>query len=654
MNDLSGQSLGRYHLIEKLGEGGMAVVYKAFDTRLECEVAVKLIRTDQLAPAAMDNALARFEREAKAVAQLTHANIVKVTDYGEYEGSPYLVMEYLAGGTLKRLMGQPVPYDRAAQLLLPIAKALQYAHDHHVIHRDVKPSNILITESGEPMLTDFGIAKILDLQEGQTLTGTGVGVGTPEYMAPEQWMGKITPAVDVYSLGVVFYELVTGKKPYSADTPAAVLLKSVSDPLPTPSLIVSGLTAEVDRMVFKALSKDPANRYQNMNQFAIALNNLGLSGEGRYTASPSNSFLSDENIDSQTTRDELETMEEASFSHKSVLPPSLPADPAIVSPTKKQKTWQILTFILAGVVILILGIGALNGWFFHSLSTSSTPAVAEVVIPTLSAPSAESPAQNLPTATSQLNEANISSLVIGSTQVSSTDEMTMVYVPAGDFVMGSPTNQGSDDEHPQHTIYLDAFWVDQTEITNGMYARCVSAGVCAPPQDLSSSTRESYYNNGSYNNYPVIHVSWSQANAYCQWAGRELPTEAQWEKAARGTDGWIYSWGNTFPTCSKANFAGCVGDTQPVMSYPDSVNLYGAYDMLGNVWEWVADYYRADYYAISSQENPIGPTTGTKRSLRGGSWYTYANYLTVSNRLGDDPTSVDSDYGFRCVMNPQN
>ena len=205
MNDLSGQSIGRYHIIEPLGEGGMAVVYKAYDTRLECEVAVKFIRTDQLAPAVLERTLKRFEREAKSVAQLTHPNIVKVTDYGEYEGVPYLVMAYYPDGTLKERMSGPVGYGEAARLLVPIARGLEYAHGRNVVHRDVKPSNILMTESGEPMLTDFGIAKILDLKDGQTLTVAGMGVGTPEYMAPEQGIGSdVDGRADIYALGVVF------------------------------------------------------------------------------------------------------------------------------------------------------------------------------------------------------------------------------------------------------------------------------------------------------------------------------------------------------------------------------------------------------------------------------------------------------------------
>ena len=275
MNNLIGQSIGRYHILEQLGEGGMAVVYKAYDTHLECEVAVKVLRTDNLAPIVFENALKRFTHESKILAKLTHPNIIKVIDFGEFQNIPYLVMTYIPGGTLKQIMGKPVPYSEAAKILIPIADALQYAHDHQAIHRDVKPSNILISESGNPLLTDFGIAKILDLEAGQTITATGVGIGTPEYMAPEQGLGHhVDNRVDIYSLGVVFYELVTGHKPYTADTPMAVILKQSTEPLIKPSYFVKNIPKLVEEVLFKALNKNPDYRYKSMLEFENALKRI--------------------------------------------------------------------------------------------------------------------------------------------------------------------------------------------------------------------------------------------------------------------------------------------------------------------------------------------------------------------------------------------
>jgi len=274
LENLIGKSLGRYHILEQLGEGGMATVYKAYDTNLDREVAIKIIRREAFPPEQSDQLLKRFDREAKALAKLVHPNIVAVIDYGSQDNNPYLVMVYMPGGTLKQKLGKPIPWPEAVHLLLPVAHALQFAHAQKIIHRDVKPSNILLTVSGDPMLTDFGIAKILEAGEVTQLTATGVGVGTPDYMAPEQWTGTVGPQTDIYSLGVVLYQMVTGRLPFIADTPAAVLIKHARDPLPRPKSFVPDLPDSVEQVLIKALAKEPENRFRDMETFANALYEL--------------------------------------------------------------------------------------------------------------------------------------------------------------------------------------------------------------------------------------------------------------------------------------------------------------------------------------------------------------------------------------------
>jgi tRNA A-37 threonylcarbamoyl transferase component Bud32 len=273
MSGIIGQSLGRYHVLEQLGQGGMATVYKAFDTRLERIVVAKVI----LQQTRLDEKfIKRFEIEAKTLAHLSHPNIVKVLDYGDQDGLPYLVMEYIPGGTLKTKLGQPMDWCEAAQLLAPIARALGHAHSVNIVHRDVKPANILLTEAGVPMLTDFGIAKLLEPGQNQELTGTGMSVGTPAYMSPEQGLGMpVDHRADIYALGVVFFELVTGRAPFIADTPMAVLLKHVHDPLPRPKSVAPFLPDEVETVLVKAMSKRPEDRYQTMQEFATVLERLG-------------------------------------------------------------------------------------------------------------------------------------------------------------------------------------------------------------------------------------------------------------------------------------------------------------------------------------------------------------------------------------------
>lgn len=343
MAGLSGQYWGRYHILERLGEGGMAVVFKAFDTKLERVVAVKAIRRDAFPPESLDEILKRFEREAKSLARLAHSNIVKVYDYGEHEGTPFLVMEYLPGGNLKKLLGEPIAWKDALRYLLPIARGLAYAHQHGILHRDIKPANILITETGEPMLTDFGIAKIFEGEQKPALTLSGMIVGTPEYMAPEQWTGHANRQSDMYSLGVVLYELVTGRKPYVADTPGAVLLKQASEPLPRPSEIVGYLPEDVERILIKTLAKDPSDRYENMDALVSAMENI-LGASGNFTEPGNVSMGSEKPAASAASK-----------------PTGLPSEVPVKSGRRAQR------FLVAGAITLICVCLAALGIYFACL-----------------------------------------------------------------------------------------------------------------------------------------------------------------------------------------------------------------------------------------------------------------------------------------------
>ncbi len=264
MDGMIGKSLGKYQIIEPLGEGGMATVYKAFDPSLERYVAIKIIRAVNQIDS---DFLIRFQREARALAKLDHPYILKVLDYGEENGIPYLVMPFVSHGTLKQYTRTRLSYEKAIEIIIPIAEALSYAHKRKIIHRDIKPANILFGESGEPILSDFGIAKMLDAGEQTQLTGTGFGIGTPAYMAPEQWNGAADDRTDIYALGIVLYELITGRCPFQADTPAAILIKQVQDPLPRPRIFISDLPESVEALLFKALAKDPILRFQSMQEF---------------------------------------------------------------------------------------------------------------------------------------------------------------------------------------------------------------------------------------------------------------------------------------------------------------------------------------------------------------------------------------------------
>jgi eukaryotic-like serine/threonine-protein kinase len=231
-----------------------------------------------------------------------------------------------------------------------------------------------------------------------------------------------------------------------------------------------------------------------------------------------------------------------------------------------------------------------------------------------------------------------------STRVSDVDGMILLFVPAGEFLMGSSDadSEAAPDEKPQHSVYLDAFWIDQTEVTNAMYAQCVEAGGCSLPVVPGEKFEEQPHQ-------PVQGVAWTQAVDYCQWAGRRLPTEAEWEKAARGTDGRLFPWGNTSPSAELANFNFQLEGLRDAGSLPAGASPYGALDMAGNVWEWNADRYDEEYYAESPRENPSGPESGTTRVVRGGAWNTVSRAIRVTNRHWAFP-GRDDFMGFRCAL----
>lgn len=254
----------------------------------------------------------------------------------------------------------------------------------------------------------------------------------------------------------------------------------------------------------------------------------------------------------------------------------------------------------------------------------------------------------------------------GEERVSPADGMIQVYIPEGTFRRGGLDPDAQKNEKPDHNVTIKGFWMDKLEVTNGMYARCVQAGACEPPQNFKSQTRASYYNNPEFDDFPVVYVTWLQADTYCKWAGRRLPTEAEWERAARGDDFRTYPWGDDRPDSSRGNFNYFVGDTSRVGSFPAGASPFGILDMAGNVTEWVADFYDADYYSKGVSVNPPGPVARSNyfvRVIRGGNFQDVFKDIRLAKRSslrGSNPSASNiysADYlgefspkvGFRCA-----
>jgi len=247
------------------------------------------------------------------------------------------------------------------------------------------------------------------------------------------------------------------------------------------------------------------------------------------------------------------------------------------------------------------------------------------------------------------------------------DGAEMVLVPAGEFVQGSRdeeieralqlclqnrgtcTLQWFEDEGPQRRVYLDGFYIDRYDVTNARYERCVSAGVCHPPFPISSRMRSEYCGHPRYADYPVIYVSWQDADDYCRWAGKRLPSEAEWEKAARGVTGRRWPWGNRWDPQKLNSWSAGLHDTTQVGGYPQGGSPYGAMDMAGNVWEWVADWYEYGYYGRAPDRNPYGPSRGRSKVLRGGSWLSDSQYTRTTFRFPRPSDYRTASFGFRCA-----
>jgi len=627
---------GRYQLDECIGSGGMGTIYRARRLHIGDTVAVKILR-----PEVVENEISRerFHREARAAALLHHPNAVVIHDVGEdADGTAYIVMELLEGLNLRQVLSEQrtLTPERAYGIIRQACAALEAAHRRGIIHRDVKPDNIILLDSHDDAdhikILDFGIAKLRDkaidtLSLEKSLTSVGTVIGTPNYMSPEQCQGETVDArSDIYSLGVVLYEMLTGALPFTAKTPTGVAIKHVTEHPKRPAELRPGLDLAIDRVVLRALEKDPAARHQTALELARDFEAAVKAGaSSRERAEAPTKEIGSTSFATTAIPAAVNTGSQARSFETQVAP-----TPAAFPASRRSR----LPLVIGASSLALILLAGLGWWYAKSRKASKAtprtetaaavqPTPAETAQPAPS-PSATGPAIIAPEG--------------------------MVAVPGGEFLLGR--DNGDESERPAHPVTVRPFFIDLTEVTNKQYQKFVTEkGYPAPP-----SWPGSHFPAGA-EKLPVTDVTWQDAKAYAEWAGKRLPSEEEWEFAARGVDGRLYPWGNEWRP-DLSNIAGPQGEKRqltPVGQYSQGASPFGVLDLSGNAWEWT----ESDFKAYPGGAVP--PSTAGYKNLkviRGGSYASLPNQAAATYRRGwpatrtDWPSPESADYaqtGFRCA-----
>ena len=625
---------GPYTLYQEIGQGGFATVYLARDEAQERDVALKIL-DPRLARDAQ--VLARFQREFQQTQRLDHPNIVKALDFGEVAGRYYLAMALVRGFDLRaRLKSGPLAVTVALRIARQLADALDYAHAHGVIHRDVKSANVLLDADDHALLSDFGLMQAVEGSTFMTTYTTSSGfLGTAEYLSPEQANGQpATARSDLYSFGVVVYEMLTGQVPFKADQPVAVLHQHASAPPPDllsrrPDL-PPALAAEALRM----LAKRPADRPASASAWVVDLAQAVEADQQAGAATRSRLLQRRESAVAQA-RAKIEA-----WQHQQTA-----AERAQRQAEAQAKHLDTLAAETEAV---------LKDLQDQEAAAQQAMQAAEQARRTAEdrAAAAQTRVEQVENALRRYEGQPETTPKTVTLTLAKGVAMTLVRVPAGEFLMGAAaTDQAAHTaEKPQHKVYLDDYLIGAAPVTVAQFAAFVTATKyqCQATLDVKAKA-----------NHPVTNVTWDDAMAFCAWAAKQtgqavrLPTEAEWEKAARGSEGArVYPWGNDAPTGDHCNFGNAVKGTTPVGQYsPKGDSPYCCMDMAGNVWEWVRDWYAETYYASSPTlaRNPENTTKADYRVLRGGSWVNDPSIVRASYRVGGAPDDRFDDIGFRCV-----
>jgi len=692
----------------------MAVVFRGHDLLLDMPIAIKLLRQSHSKP--VD--LKRFLREARTQAKLVHQNIISIRSVLKEEDQLFIVMEFVEGEDLSRYIRRAkefplFPVPKIKKIFREIVDGLGHAHEYEVVHRDLKPANIMLTKRGRVKLADFGIAREIT---GERITVTGTVVGTPEYMSPEQL--KCNPVdlrTDIYSLGITFFEIIAGRTPFMDPGKTKIALYELMNRhmvRPPPSLVGLGfdIPPALDEIILKCLAKEPDDRYRSCEQLKMAMDRAFHTGaianihaktqesieipmEMQATARLVSSEVEEEEQqdDGKSTRDitvpkappKEEAPKKANPLKTEVMPTfdgELPTHPPDRIQLSIKKVHLGLTMAL-----LFVAIGAFLISSGKKKTPKPTPKRKQVVRtetrevepppppiqprvrkrpalrpikrppvperrPDVKPPAPEIPdARSAPAIPKRLKARFLRGRIRWKND--------MVFIQGGCFNQGKnyPGTGRRPDYSPQRQICLKSFWMDRFEVSTNRYIDCIKSKKCnklwkryrGRPYEMSQRLLL---------DRPVRFVNWLDAKKFCKWAGKRLPTEAEWEYAARGMTGNEFPWGNQNPDCDRSQYRPCSsrkrGRPKIIgLNYRKTgVSPFGIYDLAGNVWEWTRDCYIRDAY--KTLRNPVRKYKCKRFSMRGGSWRSKTHEITTYHRKIGYRKQRNSDFGFRCVWRP--
>ena len=565
------QRVGRYECRKDLG-GNMAEVYLAWDGVAARPVVIKLLRP---VDAADETKRQRFLSEARLACRCSHANVIITYDVGEHEGRPYIAMEWLDGEPLRTIIhrgGFSDPADAYA-IALQTARALQYLHQRGIIHRDVKPANVQVAPDGHVKLLDFGVAR----RDDSSLTQAGQILGTLAYMGPEQMLGeKPTKSLDIYSFGVLLFEMLTLRMPYQAETQQEIAAAILYNPPDLEPLRERGIAEPIIGMIQCCLEKDPAKRYADFQPIIDILKPFARADAAVEPVAP---------------------MADAVIAEKAAIVPDKTAvildKPAVAA---HRGSWWKWVVAAAGAAALVLcGAIAVLLW-----SHRARPLERVILTP----------------------------------------NGDMVLVPGGEAKLGA---------NGESVRFVPAFYIDRTEVSNRDYRHFCHQTQRPEPPGLAGAAAD----------LPVVNVNFADATAFAAWAGKRLPTAAEWEKAARGADGQKFPWGDAF-RMDAANVLparGTPGRLMPVASHARFASPCGALNMVGNVWELVDTAVLPpppEHFADFANLNPPPSASEPWVEIRGGSFAYHPEAGDESGLVSDyarfPARGYENDVGFRCAL----